>query len=139
MKISKVVLLTAALMLCTAHLRAQVTIIANPGVSASSISKSELRSVFTGESLRLKDGSHVKPVLLKEGTAHAAFLSGDLSMSAVSLLVCWRQKVFSGEAVMPPTFSSEAEAVAYIVKTPGAIGYITATTPHEGVKVLVLK
>lgn len=132
-------MLTAAAILCTASARAQVMVIVNPGVSVNSISKSELRNVFTGESFKLKDGSHVKPVLLKEGPTHSEFLSSDLSMSAVGLLVCWRQQVFSGQAAMPQTFSSEAEEVAYIAKTPGAIGYIGPSTPHESVKVLEVK
>jgi ABC-type phosphate transport system substrate-binding protein len=139
MKAKWAVLLIAAAILSSAAARAQVLIIANSSVTADSASKSELRSVFTGESSRLKDGSHVKPVLLKEGPAHTAFVSGDLSMSEAGLLICWRQQVFSGQSTMPRSFASEAEEVAYIAQTPGAIGYIGTSTPHDGVKVIEVK
>jgi len=139
MKVWRIVLLTAAAILWNASARAQVLVVANPGMSSDSISKSELRDVFTGESSRLKGGLQVKPVLLKDGPTHSAFVSGDLSLSEAGLLICWRKQVFSGHSVMPRTFSSEADEVAYIAQTPGAIGYISASTSHDNVKVLQVR
>lgn len=131
--------LLAAGILGGGAVRAQVLVIANPGVSTDSVSKAELRSVFTGSATKLKDGAHVKPVLLKEGPTHTAFVTSDLSLSEAGLLVCWRGLVFSGQAVMPRAFESEAAEVEYIAATAGAIGYINASTPHAAVKVLQVK
>ncbi len=33
---------------------------------------------------------------------------------------------------------TEAELVAHVIATPGAIGYVDADTPHDGAKVLVI-
>ncbi len=134
-------LFMAALSLSSTGLRAQVRVlmIANPGVKAEAVTKKEIRSVFTGASVSLSDGERVKPVLLKEGPAQAAFASDEAEMSQVGLIVCWRNLVFSGQATMPQTFGDEPSVVSYVARTPGALGYISTATPHEGVKVLPVK
>lgn len=132
-------LLVSAAILFSSAGYGQVVVIANPSVTADSISKSDLRNVFTGATTKLKDGSKVRPVLLKQGPTHAAFVTGDLSLSEVALLVCWRGLVFSGQGVMPKIFESETAMVAFIAETPGAIGYINPSTPHADVKILSLK
>lgn len=118
--------------------QAQVIVIANPSVKSDSVSKSDLRDVFTGASTSLSDGSHVKPVLLKQGSTNDEFISGYLGKSAAWLLVNWRGLVMSGQATMPKSLDSEAEVVEYVAKTAGAIGYIGKATPHDGVKVLAI-
>jgi hypothetical protein len=40
---------------------------------------------------------------------------------------------------MPRALDSEKAIVEYVEATPGAIGYILKTTPHEGVKVLTVQ
>ena len=50
-----------------------------------------------------------------------------------------RSLVFTGKASMPKAFGSDAEVVAYIAKTKGAIGYVSAATASEGVKTLEVK
>ena len=119
--------------------RGQVIVISNQSIKSDSISKSDLRDVFTGAAWSLRDGSHVTPVLLKQGHTHEEFLAAYLNRSAVALLICWRGQVMSGQAVMPKTFDSEAIVVEYVAAHTGAIGYISNATPHEGVKVLTVR
>jgi ABC-type phosphate transport system substrate-binding protein len=137
-KLMSILVLLAALVLA-GHSQAQVIVIANPSVKSDSVSKSELRDVFTGASTNLKDGSHVKPVLLKDCLTHVEFVSAYLGTSAVGLLVTWRGLVFSGQATMPKSLDSETEMVAYVGRTAGAVGYIGKATPHDGVKVLTIR
>jgi hypothetical protein len=40
---------------------------------------------------------------------------------------------------MPAAFATEAELVAFVAATPGAVGYIDSATPHEGVKEVAVK
>jgi ABC-type phosphate transport system substrate-binding protein len=128
----------AATLFFAAHAQAQ-TIIVNPSVKASDVSKGDLKDVFTGASTSLKDGSHVTPVLLKEGASHEEFLSGVIGKNDTAFRASWRSLVFSGQATMPKSLDSEAAMVEYVAKTPGAIGYIGKGTAHEGVKVLTVK
>jgi ABC-type phosphate transport system substrate-binding protein len=129
--------LGAASILATAG-RAQVIVIANPTLKADSVSKDELKAVFTGSSTKLSTGDHVVPVLLKEGATNSTFTTDFLGRSPAALLIIWRGLVMSGQAAMPRTFDGEAQEVEYVSHTAGAIGYISQPTPHDGVKVLAV-
>jgi len=131
-------LLTAASILAVPA-QAEVIVIANPSVSLTIVWKTELRNVFTGESLVLRDGSHVAPVLLKEGATHTEFLTTYLGKSESTFRATWRSLVFSGDTMMPKTFDTEPDIVNYVAHTAGTVGYINSKTPHDGVKVLTIK
>ena len=133
------VALVAFASLLSARPYAQVAVIANPSVKATAISKGELSDVFTGASSSLSDGSHVVPVLLKQGAAHETFLSDFIGKSDAAFRTTWRSLVFTGEGSMPKTFNSEAAMVDYVAATPGAIGYVSKATEHDKVKVLAVK
>jgi|SRR5580658_282950 TonB family protein len=111
-------------------------IVANPSVKADSISVEELRSVFLAERNSLKDGSHVEPVFERAGAVHEAFLREFLKESSESLDSRYGALVFTGKAAMPKSFNSDAEVVAHVAETRGAIGYVSASSSTEGVKVL---
>jgi len=138
-KLFNIVLLAAASILLAQSAHAQVIVIANPDFRMATIWKVEVRSIFTGESANLRDGSHVSPVLLKQGAVHEEFLSTYLSKTDVAFRAAWRSQVFSGDAMMPKSFDSEVAVVDYIAHTSGTIGYINKATPHGGVRVLEIK
>jgi ABC-type phosphate transport system substrate-binding protein len=138
-KLSLICLSLAVALTLAIRAQAQVLIIANPGVKADAVSKSELRDVFTGETKNLKEGGRVMPVLLQGGAAHEAFLNEYIHMSETMMQTCWRRLAFSGQSTMPKSFASEAELVAYIARTSGAIGYVSSATAHDGVKTLTVK
>jgi hypothetical protein len=140
MKILRTMLAAAALTFAAttfAH-ATDVKVIANNSVSANSISAGDLKDVF----LLDKDsvgGSHVEPVLQNAGAAHEAFLKAYLGKPNSVLQAFYRSLVFTGKASMPKVTGADAEAVAYVAKTKGAIGYVTAAASTEGVKVLEVK
>lgn len=137
--IASMFLFVLTIALCAGRAEAQVIVIANPGVKAADVSKSDLRDVFTGAATSLKDGSHVTPALLKGGAANDQFLSAYVGKSGTALLAGWRNLVFSGQASMPKTVDSEAAMVEFVAHTPGAIGYVSKAAPHDGVKVLEVR
>jgi ABC-type phosphate transport system substrate-binding protein len=134
-----IVLLFAAVAGAANAAEAQVIVIANPSVKSASVSKGELRDVFTGAAANFNDGSHVTPVLLKQGAAHEEFLSAYVGKSDTALRTSWRSLVFSGQGTMPKSVDSEAAVVEYVAHNSGAVGYVSAATAHEGVKVLAVK
>jgi len=81
-------------------------------------------------------GAHVEPVLRKSGAAHQAFLKDFLDINDEALQAHYRTLVFSGRGSMPTALGSDAECVAYIAKTKGAIGYVSIEAATEGVKTL---
>jgi ABC-type phosphate transport system substrate-binding protein len=132
-------LIAASASIFIAQAKAQVIVIANPGVKATEISKSDLRDVFTGSATSLKDGGSVVPVLLKAGATNEEFLQVYIGKSDSAYRASWRSLVFSGQASMPKNLDTEVAVVDFVAHNAGAIGYISKATPHAGVKVLAVR
>jgi ABC-type phosphate transport system substrate-binding protein len=136
----KKVLSIAALFVCSIIASAaEIKVIANPEVRASSVSLEELKGVFLATKTSLTDGSHVEPVLQKGGSVHEAFAKEYLGKTDAALQTYYRSLVFTGKGSMPKTFGADADVVAYVAKTKGAIGYVSAGAATAGVKTLGLK
>jgi hypothetical protein len=118
---------------------ADVKIIANESVGATSVSADELKGVFLATKTSLSDGSHVEPVLEKGGPVHEAFVKEYLGKTDSALETYYRSLVFTGKASMPKTVGTDAEVVTYVAKTKGAIGYVGAASSTDGVKTLEMK
>ena len=121
---------------CTTAYGADLKIIANSGVAASTISAEELKGIFLATRTSLSDGSRVEPVLEKTGDTHRAFLKAYMGRTESALETYYRSLVFTGKGLMPKSFASDAEVVAYVAKTKGAIGYVSAGASTGGVKTL---
>jgi hypothetical protein len=118
---------------------ADIKVIANSSVGASSVSSDELKGVFLATKSSLSDGSHVEPVLLKSGAVHEAFLKDYVGKTDSALETYYRSLVFTGKGSMPKAFATDAEVVGYVEKTKGAIGYVGTATTTGGTKVLDVK
>ena len=118
---------------------ADIKVIANSNVGATSVSSDELKGVFLATKWSLSDGSHVEPVLQKSGAVHEEFLKDYLGKTGSALEIYYRSLVFTGKGSMPKMFSSDAEVVAYVEKTKGAIGYVAAGSATRSAKVLEVK
>ena len=106
-------------------------------MKADSISARELKSLYLEEKSSL-NGTRVEPVIEKRGPAHEAFLHDYLGQTDDELQKYYQTLVFTGRGSMPKTVSSDAEVVAYVAKTRGAIGYVGAGASVEGVKTLAI-
>jgi ABC-type phosphate transport system substrate-binding protein len=118
----------------TATAAAGVQVVANSSVKAASVSNDDLKAVFLGTKKSLPDGSNVEPVLAESGAAHDAFLKDVLGKSDQALRNYFKTLVFTGKGSMPKSFASDAEIIKYVAKTPGAIGYVSASADAAGVK-----
>jgi TonB family protein len=138
-KNSKLLMVAAVVLFGSVHaLAGNVRIIANPSVRAEAISASEIKSVFLGERNSLRDGTHVEPVLSTGGPAHEVFLKEYLGKSDDALQNYYRTLVFTGKGSMPKALRSDAEVVAYVAKTRGAIGYVSSAATLDGVRTLAV-
>lgn len=144
MKRTHVILAIGALWLglgAAAHaagVTADVKVIANPSVNASEISTEDLKAVFLGTKTTVAD-SQVAPVLARAGRAHDVVLREYLRKSDTTLMTYYRGLVFTGKASMPKVFDSDADIVAYVARTRGAVGYVGAAVPAAGTKTLAIK
>ena len=115
-----------------------VKVIANSSVKADTISEAELKRVFLEERISLPDGTHVEPVLMKEGAVEKAFLQKYLGVTEDDLQIYYRTLLFTGRGSIPKILESDAEVVAYVARTRGAIGYVSASASAVGVKTLAI-
>jgi TonB family protein len=140
MKCRRILLVAAGWMIfaCSNGLASDIKVIANYSVKADSISEDELKSVFLEKRSSLGDGTYVEPVVEKSGSVHETFLKECLGRTNDDLQTYYRVLVFSGRGSMPKELRSDAEVVAYVAKTRGAIGYVSIEASTEGVKTLAV-
>ena len=75
------------------------------------------------------NGRQILPVELNEGSAvRDAFVREIHHKDEASLKSYWRQMIFSGKAVPPPTEQSDAAVLDYVRRYANAIGYVSAST-----------
>jgi hypothetical protein len=66
-----------------------------------------------------------------------SFCNAILGQGTLSVQQYWRQQVFSGREQPPPVRLSDAEVLAFLNETPGAVGYVSGKTPiGPGVRVV---
>lgn len=130
---------SAAMIFASVQVRANdVKVIASPGIKANMISADEIKKVFLKEKISLADGSHVEPVLKKDGSIHQSFVQQYLGRTTDDLQNYYRVLVFTGRGSMPKELNSDEEVVAYVARRKDAIGYVDAQTRTEGVKTLIV-
>jgi ABC-type phosphate transport system substrate-binding protein len=111
-------------------------VIVNAANPASELKKDEVTKVFLKTTAKWSTGVVAAPC----GNGGAkdvsdAFAKTVLGKSASALESYWQQQIFAGKDVPPPEKKSDAEVIAFVQTTPGAIGYIAANTPlTAGVK-----
>ena len=57
------------------------------------------------------------------------FASSVLRKNIGALRSYWRQRVFSGEAIPPPSLDNDAAVLEFVRRNPYAVGYVSAATP----------
>jgi hypothetical protein len=95
------------------------------------ISPDEVRDIFLGEK-QLEHGVRLLPI--DNGAAQEEFLAKVLQTDAHKYYARWTRKSFREGIIAPPSKGTDAEVLAFVKATPGAIGYVSRHYP--GVKVI---
>jgi hypothetical protein len=103
-------------------------VIAHPSVG---IDVNDIRLVFLGEK-QLAGGLKLRPV--DNLPARARFLEKVLQTDERKYEARWVRKAFRDGITAPAVKGSDAEVIAFVRATPGAVGYVESSA--EGVKVL---
>jgi TonB family protein len=102
-------------------------VVVNPVNPTTSLSKAQLASIFLRKTATWETGEIVLPVDQVETSALRETFSRDiLSMSPTA----------AAQAAGTPSVATDREVLAYVRLKPGAIGYVSASIPAEGVKVV---
>jgi ABC-type phosphate transport system substrate-binding protein len=133
--------LGAALVLASgfAAVAADYVVIANKGVSASSLGKSDAQAIFLGDKSKWDDGKPIKIAVLEAGSAHKAFLQHVVGKSPSQFDSYWKKLMFSGKAAAPKSFSDDQSLVEFVAGHAGAVGYVAAGSAGGSVKTISIK
>jgi ABC-type phosphate transport system substrate-binding protein len=115
----------------------ELLIIANPSVNvALPLTMREIEAIYLLRITTWPDGSHIVPVNREVSSeARAKFTAEALQQNSAALAAYWNEMHFQGK--QPPVVQeSEPAMLAFVQRVPGAVGYISAATPADGVKVL---
>lgn len=104
-------------------------VIVHPQVKGSQIPRAALTSIFLKQAPKWGDGSTVLPVDQSvRSPVRKAFSSDVLQQGLVEVQVYWQRKM-AGGVTPPPVKTSDEEIVSFVASTPGAIGYVSSSTP----------
>jgi ABC-type phosphate transport system substrate-binding protein len=117
---------------------AEETVIVHGGLAVADLSEDDLKDYYLGKKASWPDGSKVVVVVLKDGPSHEK-LMGKLGKSSSQFTTGWKKLVFTGKGAMPEQVGSEDDLVAFVAKTPGAIGYADAGKVKDGVMAVPVK
>jgi len=114
-----------------------VEIIANRGVPLADLSVANARAIFGMRQVKWHDGALIRVFVLPDTNAvHGAFCKEVLNIYPYQLRQSWDRLVYSGMAQAPTEVATEAELIAKVATTPGAIGYASRVQNNEKVRVI---
>jgi ABC-type phosphate transport system substrate-binding protein len=134
LKHSFLLLALASLALAAAPAQAQVAVVAHPGVADASVEPADLVGIYSLDQTRWSDGAAVVP--FDASTAAQDAFYGAIGQSSGQMKKVWLRKKLSGEGQPPATLGSDAEVLAKVASTPGAVGFVSAAAVDGSVKVL---
>jgi len=103
--------------------------VTHPQVAERSLTKSQLRRIYTMRQLRWSDNSAINVfVLPNQHVLHQRFAKERLQIFPYQLNRIWHKLTYSGLGVAPTIVESERELIQAVKQTPGSIGYIEDIT-----------
>jgi ABC-type phosphate transport system substrate-binding protein len=103
----------------------------------SSVPRELLADLFLKKVTRWPDGSLARPLdLTPRSPVRARFSESVLKRSVETVRMYWQQRIFSGRDLPPPELETDEAVVGRVAATPGAVGYVSATTNVSTVKVV---
>jgi ABC-type phosphate transport system substrate-binding protein len=112
-----------------------VAVIANAPLRG--IDAEALKRIYNGRMVEL-DGQPLRPTHLGAGAPlRRRFLAAVLQQSDEDHIAYWTVRRYIGKGAPPREIASTAELIAYVQRTPGAIGYIDAAELRPGMPVLL--
>lgn len=105
----------------------------------NSASDELLTDIFLKRRTEWPNGESAHPADLKPDTeARRQFSKSVLHRSVAAVKSYWQQMIFSGRGVPPPELDSDQAVVEYLIKHPGAVGYVSGSASLSKVKELAV-
>jgi ABC-type phosphate transport system substrate-binding protein len=114
-------------------------VVVHPDNPATELDRDTLSRLLLKKTLRWQDGVAVQPVEPATLPLRTAFADQVHRKSLNAVKSYWTQLIFSGRDVPPLERAGDAEVLAFVRATRGAVGYVSASADATGVKVLSVR
>jgi hypothetical protein len=115
-------------------------VIVNAENSVTAIDRKFLSDVFLKRVTQWGHLVTIRPVDQRpDASARRQFSEEILKRSVAAVKTYWQQAVFSGRDVPPPELDSEEEVVRFVLRNPGAIGYVSSAIDTGTARVLPVR
>jgi ABC-type phosphate transport system substrate-binding protein len=115
-------------------------IIVNDSNPVDSVERRFLADAFLKKVTVWSSGEVIRPVDLPPNSPIRRKFSDDVMKRSVEAVKSyWQQHIFAGHDLPPPELSTEDDVIAYVVKHPGAVGYVSASADLHGAKAVALR
>lgn len=113
-------------------------VIVNTANPVTQLSRDELSRLFLKKVSSWKGGGEVQPVDQAQDSPVRRSFSKEVHRKDVEQIKgYWQQLIFTGQGAPPIEKGSDDEVVAFVAKTPAAIGYVSTTASlGSGVKAI---
>lgn len=139
---SYIAIIATVLALATASTAGEAgfKLIVNPDNPVSAVDRDFLRDAYLKKATEWSNGETVRPLDLDSRfPARDDFRREVVKKTASQLKSYWNQQIFSGKGVPPPEADSTADAIAYVLANPGAVGYLPVDVDPGRAKVIGLR
>jgi hypothetical protein len=117
----------------------ELLVLVHPSNPSNGVSREFVSDAFLKKVTRWSHDETIRPVdLSPKAATRRLFSERVLKRSVAAVRHYWQQRIFSGRGVPPPELDDELAVVRYVLKYPGAIGYVPGGTPLEGAKVVAI-
>jgi ABC-type phosphate transport system substrate-binding protein len=115
-------------------------VIVHPQNAEQTLERPFLANAFLKKVTRWPNGEVVRPVDLPLASpARRKFSEEVLGRSVSAVRSYWQQLIFSGRDIPPPELDSDAAVIAYVLRTPGAVGYVSGSAALGAAKPVAVK
>jgi ABC-type phosphate transport system substrate-binding protein len=115
-------------------------VVVNPKNPLLSVDREFVAQSFLKKVTTWGHGGVIRPVdLALDSPVRRKFSEEVLRRSVSAVRSYWLQIVFAGRGVPPPELGSDDEVVRYVLREPGAIGYVSNRADVRGARVLVVQ
>lgn len=119
---------------------AVLRVIVNPHNHADFVERKFLTDVFLKKVTRWGNMEAIRPVDQRsDSPIRASFTVAIMRRSVEAVKTYWQQAVFSGRDIPPPELESDDDVIRYVLRNPGAVGYVSGTADLRGARVLVVR
>jgi ABC-type phosphate transport system substrate-binding protein len=115
-------------------------IIAHPSTPVDVLTTEQLQAIFMKKTHQWSNKTTIQPVdQLLDSPARILFSMQVLKKAARSVKSQWQQAIFAGSAIPPPELQTDQDVVTFVLRTPGAIGYVDGAVSCASAKVITIR